>query len=613
MAVKNGQRFAEIERLMDDYFGFHLAPVMGKVRDRLAEKRADELRSYQDSAAGILRSLATANMPGDDPYATLRVTGEWNSKTTEDYLAMCKEAIVGNKDLQRDLAVMAEEWRKTAVAEIGRERYDALSERLGCDLAYAYIDHRMEQLMIDKMVKKQMPKSSADYILRKAGQNSLFGLPYELGKSPLAAEIEARGEAAYKPSRTEKAAGWVAGATADVVAMGGAGSWRSLAKYVGVDLLLNAGIDQMQQKNTDMSVSVEQCISQAVFGEKGNVFTRLRREGKAINKHENAYIVQTNRELNKKIPVTNITFMKWGEGNEQADTRTDGMPEWAKMPYTPQKGETAKEREREYVPMVVAPDKAEEYLAEQRERKAREEAEKAAEEARMGLAGADGGESGGTGGSDGASVPSEGDETAVTNADGWDGLMQSVGLNGLSDILKNPGYVLAMLPDILVGLFTGKTKSLNMDNSFLPLASIVAGMFVKNPLLKMLLMGMGGANLLNKAGHEVLERKQQEGVGAPVAGAAVSRAQYRHYPDEPLHPRISNPMLQGRCLVANIDHVPCTIQLPDSVIGAYQSGALPLNTLANAILAKNDQMRQVAAVQYEEQARETMIRPRGIQ
>ena len=62
-------------------------------------------------------------------------------------------------------------------------------------------------------------------------------------------------------------------------------------------------------------------------------------------------------------------------------------------------------------------------------------------------------------------------------------------------------------------------------------------------------------------------------------------------------------MLQGRCLVANIDHVPCTIQLPDSVIGAHQSGALPLNTLANAILAKNDQMRQMAAMQYEEQAR----------
>ena len=72
-------------------------------------------------------------------------------------------------------------------------------------------------------------------------------------------------------------------------------------------------------------------------------------------------------------------------------------------------------------------------------------------------------------------------------------------------------------------------------------------------------------------------------------------------------------MLQGRYLVANIDHVPCTIQLPDSVIGAYQSEALPLNTLANAILAKNAQMRQVAAVQYEAQARESVVRARGIQ
>ena len=175
------------------------------------------------------------------------------------------------------------------------------------------------------------------------------------------------------------------------------------------------------------------------------------------------------------------------------------------------------------------------------------------------------------------------EETALqTNENGWDGLLQSFGLNGFSDIGKNLGYVLAMLPDVLVGLFTGKTKSLNMDNSLLPLASIVAGMFVKNPILKMLLMGMGGANLLNKAGHEVLGRKQQEGI-APTVSPAASRIQYRQYPDEPLNPRISNPMLQGRCLVANIDHVPCTIQLPDSVIGAHQSGALPLNTLANAI------------------------------
>ncbi len=121
MAVKNSQRFAEIERLMGDYFGCHLAPVMGRVQRDLSNRQADEMRAYSNSTAGILRSLATANMPGDDPYATLKITGKWNSKTTEDYLAMCKEAIVGNKDMQRDLAVMAEEWRKAVVTEIGRD------------------------------------------------------------------------------------------------------------------------------------------------------------------------------------------------------------------------------------------------------------------------------------------------------------------------------------------------------------------------------------------------------------------------------------------------------------------------------------------------------------
>ena len=30
-------------------------------------------------------------------------------------------------------------------------------------------------------------------------------------------------------------------------------------------------------------------------------------------------------------------------------------------------------------------------------------------------------------------------------------------------------------------------------------------------------------------------------------------------------------------------------------------------------ITKNDQMRQMAAMQYEEQARESVVRPRGIQ
>ena len=38
-----------------------------------------------------------------------------------------------------------------------------------------------------------MPKSSADYIIRKAAESSLLGLSQTLNRSPLAEEIEARG------------------------------------------------------------------------------------------------------------------------------------------------------------------------------------------------------------------------------------------------------------------------------------------------------------------------------------------------------------------------------------------------------------------------------------
>ena len=85
------------------------------------------------------------------------MTGEWNSKTTEDYLEMCREKIANNKEIQADLALMANEWRSTVVDEIGRERYDELSGQLGCDLAYAYTEYRIGELMMGKMGKDNSP------------------------------------------------------------------------------------------------------------------------------------------------------------------------------------------------------------------------------------------------------------------------------------------------------------------------------------------------------------------------------------------------------------------------------------------------------------------------
>ena len=308
--IKQSKRFAEIEALMGDYFHSHLAPVMRETQSYLTRKQGEEMKEYSTSLGGILSMMASSTQPLSDPYQTLKVTGEWNSKTTEDYIEMCKSKIFASKEIQHDLAYVAGEWRSAVVGEIGRERYDALSGELGCDIAYAYVDYRVEQLMIDKLVKERMPKSSADYIIRKAAESSLLGLSQTLSRSPLAEEIERRGEAAYRPSRLEKGTAKVLGASADSLMMGGVVSWATFARFVGADVAISAVTDHFASKEPE-DLSVEQCISKGVFGSNGNVFEGFRKEAAAMLSKENTLVAEANGQLQKKIPVMSFNYMDW--------------------------------------------------------------------------------------------------------------------------------------------------------------------------------------------------------------------------------------------------------------------------------------------------------------
>ena len=585
--IKNPTRFAELEYCLQGYFDGKLAPVMKQVRDDLTHKQLEERGRYQSSLAGV---LASANPYVNNTEFVLKQTGKWNSKTTEDYLVMCNQKIWKDKNIVKDLALLAGEWRNSVVKEIGRSKYDALSKACGEDLAYAYVAQRMEDLMIGKLVKDNTPKSTMDYILRKAAQNSIWGLQEELLKSPLTAEIEARGEKAYKPSKTEKFAGRATASVVDAVTMGGIGSWKSLATLVGSDMALGYILDSKkgnaeQRKEQVMELS----ISKGVFGQNGNAFTGFRSQAKKVNATDNGYVKMLNSKLHNKIHIPQKAFtpMEWTDNS-------------FKFPF---QKEQEKRNDPKYknVPLIVAPGKEDAYL----EEKARHDAAKAAEAERI-IQEKKEAEAQQTETDEQQQAQSEEElqeQPENDNSNGWEGLLKNFGLDGFSDIGNNLGYVIAMLPDILVGLFTGKTQSLGLKANMMPIAAILAGMFVKNPLLKMTLIGMGGANLLNKAGHEALANKQEGNDGNAVSyGNTTAQAvQYKSYPDEPLNPRIANPVLQGNCLVATIDRVPYTIQLPEHVVGAYQAGALPLNTLANAVLAKSDQTRQMAERNYGEQ------------
>lgn len=572
---KQSQRFAEIEYCLQRYFDGQLAPVMGNVQQELSKKQIKEYSDYTTSISGILRSAASGmnGMP-DDSMQFVKLTGEWNSKTAEDYVEMCRERISSSKDFQKDLGFIAEEWRNTVVAEIGREKYDTLSKELGGDLAFAYVDYRVEQMMINKMVADEMPKSSVEYILRKGSSESLLGLTQSLTKSPLKQEIERKGEAAYHPNMVEKGVGKAVAFGADVVATGGFSSWASIAKLFGAEVVFSGVEFCLDKEQKEKVVTIEDCISKGVFGSQQNVFEDFRKRSKAINSWENGYVQSFNNQLTYKMAIlTEKPF--W--------VAESGKPLWQlASPIGPEKKQKVVYAQ---VPMVVAPGHEQEYL--DYLKREQEVSRKKTQEPMVGTV-----EPHSEKKTSENLAKSDKGKTS-TNENGWGTLMGSVGLNGLGDVGKNFGYVVSMLPDMLIGLLTGKTKSLNMKNMLMPVASILIGLFVKNPLLKMVLIGMGGLNLLNKAGHEAMEKQE----GRPLQSAGM-KPHFKTYPDEPLNPRIGNPALQGNCLIATIDKVPCSIQLPNSVVAAYEAGTLPLNTLSNAVLSKNDQMRQVAQENY---------------
>ena len=321
---KNTKRLSEVEYCLSSYFNAHFVPVMNREKSALQTAQAKEIADYSTSFAGIMRSLAqsssSAGIPGpDDTMQYLRLTGKECSKTAEDYVGMCKESILGNKDFVADLQRLAGEWRNAVVAEVGRKRYDELSAKIGSDLALAYVDHRIEQMMVDRMVREQMPKGSFDYIIRKGAAGSLFGLPQEMMKSPLQREIEERGEAIYKPSKAEKGTAKGVSFAADVVAFGGVYSWGSLARLAGAEVVFSGLESVLDKKQQKQGLTVDQCVSTGLFGN-GNTLSDIRKESLRIKTYESNYIQSVNGTLSKKMPILKekpAWEMDWNLGNLQ--------------------------------------------------------------------------------------------------------------------------------------------------------------------------------------------------------------------------------------------------------------------------------------------------------
>ena len=467
-----------------EQFTTKVKPIMDRVMQDLRSRQAEETRRFMRSPAYILSGISGPD-GGMASQAialdSLRVTGEWNSKTAEDYVEMVKA-----------------ELRKEGIT----------------------VTPQIEEMMIEKMARDQVPQSSIDYILRKAAGNSIFGLPEEARKTPLQREIEERAEDMYNPSKVEKGIGWGLGAAADFATMGGLGGGVvSGLKFVGADLAINAVIDTV---DASQRKDVPKVIAPG---------------------HEEEWLTMNGGKQEESEPVQQEPAIQEQPPVEQAEPE----PVAVQASDEPAKKEVAQAPVQEEEP----------------------------------------------------SVPEQQIAPAKSNTDGWQGILTGLGLNGIGDIGRNAGYILAMLPDILLGMFTGKTQSLGIKDNLVPIASIMAGLFVKNPLLKMTLIGLGGANLINKAGHEQLAKRDE------VFAEPTRQNRYLQYENQEMNPRIRDAQIQGNTLIASIDGIPVTVTLPEKVVEAHAVGALPLGTLANAILEKCDRMQEVSEARdrFEEESR----------
>ena len=642
----NKQQFQDLEYVFDRYYRENIAPVVKGQMDFLRKKQSEEYVRMLDNrpVAPGMSGMMHASMVAQEAH----LVGEWNSKTSDDLLKMVDGKLGRNKNVQHDFAVMIDAWRLAAVKEMGEKRYAELSAKCPSkDLAMEFVSNRFMQLELEQLAKAQVPKSSLEYILKKGFGESfpafLSGLSLPEGQHD--SHIRTLAEKMYDASAAEKAAAFATTFAADAAVTGGYGSWGKLGKWLGVDVLARGGLSLLENDTT-----FDQMLGKELYGDE-EAFASMRSKGKKVKVAQSETVHAVNDYFKKPMtipeyrPLYSPTWQKarYDELTKSAagnaaihmqnvltvsknyglkPSAVSDVPGWMlqksqkecidlsshfmsialTMQRSKMKSQTVNgqkftfdevvQRAYDYaraadklqkqqakkvetpqfetvsVPQQSSSEQSQQQTALQQQYVQQQQYQSQQNPQMM-----------------------QGPVYQQAGMQGWTGLMNQFGLGGMSDIGKNLGYVLAMLPDMLIGMLTGQSKNLHLKDNLLPFGAIFAGLFVKNPLLKMLLIGLGGANILNKAGHEILDN----------AGVSTQQRpkRYVQHADELLSERIEQPAMKGNALVATIDKKPCVIYIDEQSADAFYQGKLPLNVLCNAVLRKYDEQQAQVRHNYD--------------
>ncbi len=557
---------AKANNKTQDQFQKRIVPIMDKVRDELCRLRADEQSQHNSSlsvlfagAAGPDGGMASMDVAKDK----VRQLGKWNRKTVEDYINMVK-------------------------AELAKQ--------------HIKVDAVTEKKMVDYLVHQQMPKSTLDYVIRKAAKESVFYLPERTKSTALQDHIDKEGEKKHAPSFLEDAAGsilsWLANAT---TTMGAGGFWGQTAldgataatshyakgqQNTYLEEQKKKGKQEVAEASKKKVIIPKWMLTQMGFDRIADATDKqLAIAQKWANENAKSY----RKKVNQAIDA--------GQRTVKVSGKTDMMPVAEATSRAMQYEAFSKAIAKELSSRKLAGKDAVHYSNIEEANEIESSTSQSNDES-------------GTNEQQGenplASLFPTGDYS------GWNGILDALGMNGIGDTMQHLGLTLATLPDMLLGVFTGKTKSIGLNQgTLMPLAALISGTFIKNPFLKIPLLLFGGASLVNKMGQEALSEYRDKGEQTMTA------TKYKRYDDEVLNARLRNPQIEGNVLLVDMDNVPRLVTLPQAVVDAYKEGALPINVIANRILAKTDQLtetnqREVRTVSEQHEQNKEREQVRGI-
>ena len=568
-----------IERVIEDYFAAHVAPVMETQKETFLAAQRDEVNTWANSTAG--RAAIMAGVPSS---MGARISGlSWSGADSVTYLNMCLDAMKADSAMASDIETLKASLREELRSTVGNDEYASRSAILGVDVASQFVDERITTLMVEKLAEMKVPKNSIEYVAEKAIKETTFGSFLVDCRSQLDKNIDLLAEKNYNPTPLERDMSQTLSAAMDASAVGGIGA-LSVATWFTLDIWYR-GVKssftspQKEYSKTELAASLAE-------------YEQFKQEAAATDPRLNDRVQRLAGKLNNQVYDLAEPVKKMGPVTEQElDVSIRTFAERAERVS----GKT---------------------LAEAREEAASKQA--AEEASRRAGQGAYSKQQAGT------------QKGARSSADGWEGtIWDKIGLGGLSKNvpLSNFGYIISMLPNLMVSILTGKNDMAKDWQNLVPLASVFGGLFMKNPVLKMLMIGYGGFTLLNKSAEQVNAAKKGElyvGKGGRPLGVSQQGTQqtvYRRYDDEPLNARITDvrigslPSMGGAKFTAKIDDVEYYCIVSKNVYDAYQTGALPLNTLANTVLAKKDAQDAAslaAAKEYETRVEQQVGRGAGV-